>query len=118
MSKISTDTFDGAALWLTLPSDLQARLGSLFLELAAAETVQTDDCEIAARAAAEAERIIRSQLSDALPYAFDDERMDHEVRHKISSALGAVCTRCGCSQNDPCDDGCGWHDEITCTACA
>jgi hypothetical protein len=31
---------------------------------------------------------------------------------------GVCCRGCGCSENDPCPEGCAWHDDDLCTQCA
>lgn len=52
-----------------------------------------------------------SILLDSLQEALDGP----DVRDRLG--LGAVCRGCGCSEHDPCPEGCGWHDVDLCTNC-
>lgn len=111
MSQISFDRFDGVAAWdLCTPAEQRA-LGAMFMELIAARHIQHGvDCEPTERAAAAAERLIISGIGEVLGEHYDDLRVDDQGRYRLPSSLGLVCHSCGCSQQDPCEEGCGWHD--------
>lgn len=122
-SNIATDPFDGAAVWATLSSEHQARVGAMALEAAVGRAIAEHAPDPAARAGAEAERIALEFLQEAalsggglLDRQWIDPTGGRE-RYRIPSVVGHVCTACGCSEEDPCDEGCGWHDAVTCTAC-
>ncbi|WP_449409683.1 hypothetical protein [Methylobacterium komagatae] len=122
-SNIATDAFDGAAVWATLSPEQQARIGAVALEAAVAGAIAEYLRDPAGRACAEAEQIALGLLREAaigeggmIDRAWiDDTGLKPRVR--IPSVIGLVCQTCGCSQNDPCEEGCGWHDAVTCTAC-
>lgn len=62
------------------------------------------------------DRELQAAVTDALP---EDAFVAPDGRTpRIPAFLGGVCRACGCSQNDACDEGCGWADEDLCTACA
>jgi hypothetical protein len=42
---------------------------------------------------------------------------DDALPMPIPSLLGAVCRRCGCTQEDACEGGCGWEEADLCSAC-
>lgn len=109
--------FDGAAAWAALDPEARDRLGAVALELAAswrgsdlaagerelrpyhgAEVVLSD------LLAAEAGGLVPALGGDAMP--------------GVPSMLGPVCRVCGCSENDACEEGCGWAEADLCTACA
>ncbi|KTS34214.1 hypothetical protein NS228_05325 [Methylobacterium indicum] len=120
---IAATPFDGATVWSTLSPEQQERIGAVALELAVGRAIAEHAPDPACRAGMEAERIALHCLQDAvlgvggLPdRQWIDPAGDRE-RYRIPSVVGSVCQACGCSQEDPCDEGCGWHDAVTCTAC-
>lgn len=124
VSNISPRVFDGGAAWTTLSREHQERIGALVMEAAVGRAISGHAPDPAARAGAEAERIALDLLQDAalgvggLLDLYWIEPKDGVEQFCIPSVLGAVCTTCGCSYEDPCEEGCGWHDAMTCTACA
>lgn len=123
-SNIATDPFDGEAAWATLTPAQQSLVGRFALEAAVGRAIAEHALDPAARAGAEAERIALEWLQEAalsigglLDRAWIDTEGSTE-RYRVPSVLDRVCRACGCSHEDPCDEGCGWHDASTCTACA
>jgi|GEM_PF-2228028 len=125
-SNISPHAFSGEEAWASLPAHVQARIGSFALELAVARSIDENVMTPAAeRAAWEAERLVLPLLQEAaLGYdglrneAWIDRSDDGRSLFRIPSCIGMVCLSCGCSHEDPCDGGCGWHADGLCTACA
>ncbi|MEE8626773.1 MULTISPECIES: hypothetical protein [Methylobacterium] len=122
-SNISPTPFDGATVWATLSPEEQARIGAVALELAVAGAIAEYLPGPAERAGAEAQRLALKALESAALNADGIDRKWVDVvggkpRIRIPSLVGRVCLTCGCSQEDPCEEGCGWHDAMTCTACA
>lgn len=121
-SNIATDAFDGEAAWATLSPAQQALVGRFALEAAVGRAIAEHAPDPAARAGAEAERIALEWLQEAVLGVLPDSQWidakDGKERFRVPSGVGAVCTACGCSEEDPCDEGCGWHNATTCTACA
>lgn len=116
--------FDGEAAWAALPPDDQARIGALALETVAnlSLMIRVDEdglpepfARVAAAAGIELGRELQAAVTEALP---EDAFVGPDGRTpRIPAFLGGVCRACGCSQNDACDEGCGWADEDLCTAC-
>lgn len=123
-SNISNAPFDGAATWATLPPEMQAKIGAFALEAAVARGISEHAGGPAQRAAEQAETEASYMLQEIVLSAggLHDRRWIDEVdgsqRFRIPSVLGLVCQACGCSENDACEEGCGWATETTCTACA
>lgn len=122
-SNIAPAPFDGWTAWATLSPEQQALIGAYALELAVGRAIAEHAPDPACRAGLEAERIALHCLQAAvlgvggLPdRQWIDAAGDRE-RFRVPSVVGAVCQACGCSEEDPCDEGCGWHDAVTCTAC-
>jgi hypothetical protein len=104
---------DGAAVWQRLPPHWQALIGACAVELAAAWA------GIALGERTRPHEMAAELLEDRLSLLV--EGMAPELLAEptpIPSQLGMVCTGCGCSQYDPCADGCGWAMRNLCTACA
>lgn len=124
LARPAPERFDGAEAWSKLPPDVQAEIGAIALEMAAANSLHDRCCqddlpEIYRRAGdaaiVELWRDLQAVTSDALPegvFEASDGRLP-----RIPALLGGVCRVCGCSQNDACDAGCGWAAEDLCTAC-
>lgn len=118
------ERFDGEAAWRLLSLEDQLRIGAIALETAATlhlmMRVDEDSLpelfgRVAMAAGTELERDLIAAVGDALPedaFLASDERSP-----RIPSLLGGVCRACGCSQNDACEEGCGWAAEDLCTAC-
>lgn len=126
-SNISVNAFDGAAAWSTLPADVQARIGVFGLELAVGLAISEHAPYPAERAGAEAAQNAGTLLQEAvlgeggLPDRAWIDPVDTfygSERFRIPAVLDGVCHSCGCSQHDPCEEGCGWHTSTQCTACA
>ncbi len=118
-----TERFDGAALWATLPEELKAAIGAAALEQIASEEMAgrayEDDRPIWDRVAGAAERVCRAVMMEAFVEGVSREALETaNGQPAIPALLGMVCERCGCSQHDACDEGCGWARENLCTACA
>ena len=122
-TNIADTLFDGAATWATLSPEQQARIGAVALELAVAGAIAEYLPGPAERAGAEAQRLALKALEfvalsvDGIGRQWVDD-VGGKPRIRIPSVIGRVCVPCGCSQEDPCHEGCGWHDDVTCTACA
>ncbi|BDL39094.1 hypothetical protein [Methylorubrum sp. GM97] len=122
-SNIADDYFNGAAVWATLSAAQQARIGAMALELAVAGAIAEHAPDPAARAGAAAEKNAFEFLLAAtlgLGGLLDRTWIDAtggKERYRIPSVIHRVCRACGCSQEDPCEQGCGWHDATTCIAC-
>lgn len=119
-----SDRFDGAAVWDELTGGEQAEIGAIALELLAAWWAQEqasdphDGEDALLRAADAAEMLLINMLRDTLVEAVPRELLEVDGQPRLPSLLGPVCRGCGCSQNDACDVGCGWHEPDLCTACA
>lgn len=127
-TNISSVPFDGAEVWATLTPSMQARIGALALEVAVGRAVAEHAFDPASRAGTEAERIALDAMQEAVlgmdgladRVWVEPENWGARIveRFRLPSVLGLICHECGCSERDPCDEGCGWHDAVTCTACA
>lgn len=126
LAQPAPERFDGAEAWAKLPPAAQAAIGAIALELTLAWHLQDAAGPgprgglppVLERVAAIADSELMAELEaaalDALPEgAFSAT----DGRPRIPSRLGGVCRRCGCTQNDACDEGCGWAAEDLCTAC-
>lgn len=123
-ANISPDTFDGAAIWQTLPADARDAIGAAALELCAAHfcfeechdgaMFATPESRAADAAVTAADAALHQLFVDAVAQS---ELTDGEDRLKFPSVLGMVCRTCGCSQNDACAGGCDWAEPNLCTAC-
>lgn len=126
MARPAPERFDGAEAWAKLPPEVQAEIGAIALELTLVwhlldqEGLGPDSglSPLLTRVASAADNLLMGGLqqtvTDALP---EDAYTASDGTFRIPSLLGGVCRSCGCSQNDPCDVGCGWADEDLCTAC-
>ncbi|GJD79572.1 hypothetical protein [Methylobacterium gregans] len=127
-TNISSVPFDGAEVWATLTPSMQARVGALALEAAVGRAVAEHAFDPASRAGMEAERNALDALQEAVlgMDGLSDKAWVETANwgasvvelFRLPSVLGQACHACGCSERDPCDEGCGWHDAVTCTACA
>ena len=110
----------GTVAWANLPPDVQSVIGALALELLGAWIgldAATDD-DPAATPASRAFEAADSLCSDRLLGAVTENVLSLDVDHPpLPVSLGPVCRRCGCSEHDPCDVGCGWLEPDLCTAC-
>lgn len=115
---ISKTAFDGAAAWEALSPEMQAEVGALALQAAAgswiADSAYGD--EPVTRAAAESFHAAAHGI-EALFVAGQIPCRDADGAWQIPAIIGQVCHRCGCSHEDPCEEGCGWASETLCTAC-
>lgn len=120
---ISEHAFDGAAAWAALPPHVQARIGAAAVELGVALAIVEHADYPARRAGDEAVdrvgEILREAVIgyDGVTSWWEGGPADPDV-FRLPSSLGMICRACGCSHNDPCDEGCGWHADGLCTACA
>ena len=124
-SNISPTAFDGEAAWSALPAHVQARIGAFALELGIAHAISEHAEYPASRAGERAIEAVGYLLREAVvgydgvPEAAWWEGALHEPgTFRLPACAGMVCRQCGCSHNDPCDEGCGWHADGLCTACA
>lgn len=121
------ERFDGADAWSKLQAEVQAEIGAIALELVLVWHML--DLEgpgpesalppVLSRVASASDALLMGGLEatviEALPDgAFVTARFGIP---RIPSLLGGVCHACGCSQNDACDEGCGWAAEDLCAAC-
>jgi hypothetical protein len=105
--------FDGAAAWATLTPELQARVGAIALELAVAGRTAEGIRDHAIERACDAATIV---LLDYLESALEEAL--GPARPLVPAMLGDWCRVCGCSQFDPCEQGCDWASPGLCTVCA
>ncbi|MCJ2081543.1 hypothetical protein [Methylobacterium sp. J-090] len=120
-SNISDTRFDGAAIWAGLTPEYQAKIGAYALEAAIARGISEHAGGPAERAAIQAVTEAHDMLQEAVlgdGGLNDRQWIDGGERFRIPSVIGLVCQSCGCSHDDPCEEGCGWATETTCTACA
>ncbi len=114
--------FDSAAAWAQLSADERAAIGAAALDLIVASNTSV---ALAARDAQDAPAFRASQAAAQLAMAaLDDEvlkalgeSVDFDNDPPVPASLGDICTRCGCSEHDACDDGCAWHAPGLCTSC-
>jgi hypothetical protein len=52
---------------------------------------------------------------DGEPWVEPDELLHEASRLDLE---GPACRVCGCTQHDPCPEGCGWYQADLCTSCA
>ncbi len=124
MAQPAPERFDGAKAWSELPADVQAEIGAIALEIAATDHLfeksrQEVLPELYERVAKVAFRQLDRALLDAVDEALPDNAFlatDGQLP-RLPALLGGVCSVCSCSQNDACDEGCGWASEDLCTAC-
>jgi hypothetical protein len=118
--------FDGAAAWAKLSQEERDEIGALALELVV--TCHGEDAHFTGHDAEREARpflavgpLVQDRLKGAVDEALREELpalFDDESPIPIPSALGPVCRVCLCSEEDPCEAGCGWADADVCTACA
>lgn len=127
MALPALERFDGAEAWAKLDPEVQARIGAIALEVVLAWHLidlegpgpESALPPVLTRVASSSDNLLMGELEatvfEALPDgAFATARIGIP---RIPSLLGGVCRACGCSQNDACDDGCGWAADDLCTAC-
>lgn len=117
--------FDGEAVWEALTPAQQAEIGAIALELIVAqngEDAYYDGSEI--KLEARPFLAVQPILNDMLMNAVQDALREHvsalnddTLPVPIPSMLGPVCRVCRCSEDDPCEEGCGWSETDLCTAC-
>ncbi|MGH1574509.1 hypothetical protein ACRAWG_32530 [Methylobacterium sp. P31] len=111
-----------AKVWAELPAEIRDWLGQLLVtQLLGGHLACLAEfaCPAASRAGITCSEHADHDLIDAcaeklLPLLRDEHGW------KIPASIGPVCRRCGCSENDACEGGCGWvdNDQTLCTACA
>lgn len=115
------ERFDGKALWPTLTREQQEDIGAIALELVAAwaclDHGRPDLPNAISRAGEHADHALLSQLQGAFVEAVPRDAVYAGDVPRVPSMIGAVCRACGCSEYDPCEGGCGWHEPDLCTAC-
>ena len=127
MALTALERFNGAEAWSKLPAEVQAEIGAIALELVLVWHMldlegpgpESALPSVLMRVASASDALLMGGLEatviEALPDgAFATARFGIP---RIPSLLGGVCRACGCSQNDACDEGCGWAAEDLCTAC-
>lgn len=119
---ISKTAFDGAAAWANLQPDEQAMFGATLMEMLAAGWLTFDADESHDAVLLRAVRHAEDKAKESLVELFQETEVWQGVRDpdgawRIPSLIGQVCYGCGCSHEDPCEDGCGWAAENLCTAC-
>lgn len=122
-TNVSKDRFDGMVHWKTLSPEQQDAVGAAALEYVAgshAAEQDADDTFLTPKSRTghaswdAATDVLCRVVVDAMPItAWSDSR----GQALIPSCIGPVCRVCGCSENDPCPQGCGWAAEDLCTAC-
>jgi hypothetical protein len=118
--------FDGAAAWAALTAEQQAAIGTLALESAVnwrgylAYANPNGEEVPYARPFVVGEALLEDRLTETCVGALRDlvpALHDATKVVPIPSLLGRICRTCGCSQIDPCDEGCGWAEYDLRTAC-
>lgn len=124
VTNIAGASFDGTVAWASLDPRKQAEIGAAALEAAVGRAISEHAGGAAARAGYEAERLALEALQEAAlgvgglhDGQWIDRSQDHD-QFRLPTAIGPVCEACGCSEDDACEDGCGWHSDTICTACA
>ena len=126
MAHPAPERFDGADAWSKLPADVQALIGSIALELPLVWHLQDIEgpgpesglSPLLARVARAADSALMAALEAAVCEALPpDAYTASDGGPRIPAFLGDVCRVCGCSQENACDEGCGWAAEDLCTAC-
>lgn len=123
-TSLTLERFDGEAAWRLLSPEDQLRIGAIAMELGANFRLQDLILEgkldqrfdrVAGAADTALIGLLTQAVDDVLPegaFLAPDGRSP-----RIPYLLGGVCRACGCSQNDACDEGCGWAGVDLCTAC-
>lgn len=117
--------FDGAAFWATLTPEQQEEIGAIALELIVNQNGEDAyftglEAKPEARPFLAATPLLNDLLMQAVQDAIGDSLpalSDDALPVPIPSLLGPVCRVCRCSEQDACDEGCGWADDDLCTAC-
>ncbi|WP_265518933.1 hypothetical protein [Nitratireductor luteus] len=109
--------FDGVEAWASLTAEQRNEIGAIALEVVV-NWNGMDAYESAAetRPFGAADSLLLDALHASVNEAIPDVIAAEPL--PVPSILGQVCRRCGCSDEDACDDGCGWHVPDLCTACA
>lgn len=121
---VSTERFDGAAIWQTLSQEEKDAIGAAALELVSAHfcmeeasnggPFQTPESRAADASVEAADAALHLAFCEAV---LQSELTDGEDRLKFPSVIGAICRTCGCSQNDACFPPCGWAEADLCSGC-
>jgi hypothetical protein len=101
------DRIDGAAEWTKLSPEFQAMIG-------AAADPGGGSATAIARAFEAAADLCSDRLLEAVT---ENVPAIDPKRPPLPASLGDVCRTCGCSHEDPCEDGCGWLEPDLCTGC-
>jgi len=127
-SNILTDRFDSMAAWRYLTREQKEIVGLAALDLVVARGIAEHAPDPASRAGYEVERLALAALLEAVLDGgiLADHHWVEAAPHgssftevyRLPEVIGQVCHACGCSQEDACDEGCGWASETLCTACA
>lgn len=109
---------DPAAIWASLPPEVQVQLGIAGIIMALGNLGQSAGLipdQGYAAAEFEALRVIRQHLKLHAPQAFSDG----EPKLPRLRALGIrACHHCGCTDDIGCPEGCTWTAEEVCSSCA
>jgi hypothetical protein len=109
--------FNGREAWQELTFEQQARIGAAALELVVNWRGDDYGCDFhEVRPFQEGELIILDELEEAVNAAIPGTLQASPL--PVPSLIGPVCRECGCSERDPCDDGCSWVEPDLCSACA
>ncbi|WP_158811223.1 hypothetical protein [Beijerinckia sp. L45] len=121
-----TDRWDSAAIAAALTPEQRLDLSVAALDLVAAwsctevDHLRTDGViSPISRAGHEAANQATEQLLDAFVAMVPrDDMLAPNGQPRIPQNLGLVCERCGCTENDACEDGCSWVTDCVCRSCA
>ena len=120
----SLERFNGASAWAMLKPEVQAAIGAIALEYiinieGLALPLDFQNLTARDRAFIAADALLSCKLHetvcDALHSHVPAALGGYQI--PIPSQLGQICRVCGCSEFDPCREGCGWSEDDLCTAC-
>ena len=89
-----------------VPVELRTYAGGLV------HRVDLSELQVRAFAPGEAPVLVSAKALQALLAHID------RLEDAVMALDGDFCWSCGCSENNACEGGCGWHDENLCTRCA
>lgn len=119
---MATERFNGAQAWAKLTSEQQAEIGAILLELIVCqngEDAHEDDGRLGPTFEGgypHIDQLLMDAVSDALHSRMPEVLNDYHV--PVPSLIGPLCRACGCSEYNPCPEGCGWAEPDLCTSCA
>lgn len=117
--------FIGRDAWAQLDPGTRDNIGAIVLELVVNRNGHDANygnghLTLQLRPFEAADSLLEDMLMDHVQTALKDlvaAIHDDSLPIPVPSLLGAVCRKCGCSEHDACEAGCGWAEPDLCTAC-